>query len=88
MPAKAGIHGATARAADKWVSAFAGTTTWVKSERRRPRHHGAVQDAAVAGHLVIGDGPVQQAAVIPEDEIAVLSWTPKTRQLVKVEPCP
>ena len=28
VPAKAGIHGSEARAADRWVPAFAGTTVW------------------------------------------------------------
>ena len=42
-----------------------------RSERHRAGHDGAVQHAAVRCHLVIGERPVQQHAVVPHDQIAV-----------------
>src|SRR5271166_1855216 len=41
-----------------------------RSERDRAAHHAAVQDAPVLARLVIGNGPMQQTAVVPHHEIA------------------
>src|SRR5215472_18413873 len=40
------------------------------SERHGASDHAAVHDAAVFSHLVIGDGTMQQAAIVPHHQIA------------------
>ena len=41
-----------------------------ESERHRSAHHAAVQDAPISADFVIGHGAVEEAAIVPDHQIA------------------
>ena len=56
--------------ASRWRKLYEVRRTARMSDRHRPSHHRAVQNTALLIHPEIGDNSVEQAAIIPHDEVA------------------